>query len=204
VDVVPKVGRLGQADLDGIVEVLADAFGSYPVMRHVLSDGGDYAGNLDVLLRFFATARILRGEPVLGASLEGTLVGVALVSFPEVESPPALAALRTDVWEALGDAARDRYERFGQTTAAFFQGLSRTHLNMIGVRGRTQGRGVGRVLLESVAELALARNETAGVTLTTEVRSNVDLYEKFGYEVIGHVQVSPDLESWGMLKRSKT
>ena len=195
-EVVPKLGRLEQADLDGIVEVLSDAFGSYPVMRHVLHGTRDYGRDLGVLLRFFATARILRGEPVFGASLEGTLIGVALVSFPEAESPPALAVLRTNVWEALGSAARIRYERFGEATAGFFQGLSRTHLNMIGVRGRAQGLGVGRALLDSVSALALGRAGTDGVTLTTEVRSNVELYRKFDYDVIGHVSVAPDLESW--------
>jgi GNAT superfamily N-acetyltransferase len=74
---------------------------------------------------------------------------------------------------------------------------------MIGVRREAQGRGVGRALLESVADLALSHGETDGVTLTTEERSNVNLYRKFGYEVIGHVEVTPDLETWGMLKRSR-
>ena len=202
-NVVPTVGPLGEADLDDVVVVLTDAFGSYPVMRHVLRDSREYARDLPVLLRFFATARVLRGEPVLGASLDGALVGVALASFPEAASPPTLATVRTSVWETLGSAARSRYEKFGEATTSFFQGLSRTHLNMIGVRGRAQGLGVGRALLDSVSALALGRAGTDGVTLTTELRSNVDLYRKFGYDVIGHVAVTPDLESWGMLKRSR-
>jgi len=107
------------------------------------------------------------------------------------------------VWDALGAAARGRYERFGETTGVFFQGLSRIHLNMIGVRNESHGRGVGRALLETVADLAHSRTETDGVTLTTEVRSNVDLYRKFGYDVVGHVEVDPDLETWGMLKRRR-
>jgi GNAT superfamily N-acetyltransferase len=195
--------RLGEPDLDGAVEILADAFGGYPVMRHILHGSGDFAGDLEVLLRFFASARFLREEPVLGAVLEDGLTGVALVSFPDAASPPALARYRADVWQSLGAAAEDRYEKFGEATAPFFRGLASIHLNMIGVRTGAQGRGAGRALLEAVTDLARGREGTVGVTLTTEVRSNVDLYVKFGYEVIGHARVAPDLETWGMLRRNR-
>jgi GNAT superfamily N-acetyltransferase len=199
----PTVARLHEPDLDAVVEVLADAFGNYPVMRHVLQGTSDYARDLAVLLRFFAGARLLRDEPIFGVALSGKLTGVALVSFPEGASPPTLAGYRTEVWESVGPAARDRYERFGEATAGFFRGLSRVHLNMIGVRGESQGRGVGRALLEAVADLAATRKETDGVTLTTELRPNVDLYRKFGYDVIGHVEVAPDLETWGMVRKRR-
>jgi hypothetical protein len=36
------------------------------------------------------------------------------------------------------------------------------------------------------------------VSLTTEVPQNVRLYEHFGYEVVGHARVSPELETWGL------
>jgi GNAT superfamily N-acetyltransferase len=197
------VTRLGERDLDDVVSVLTDAFGGYPVMKHVLGESRDYASDLATLLRFFTNARFLRREPVLGVALDGEPTGVALVSFPEQPSPPELAPYRTQVWGILGSRAEQRYQSFGEATAGFFHGLTRTHLNMIGVRGGAQGRGIGRALLESVAQLALGRDGGDGVTLTTEVRSNVDLYLKFGYEVIGHAQVAPALETWGMLKRSR-
>jgi GNAT superfamily N-acetyltransferase len=197
------VTRLGEKDLDGVVCVLANAFEGYPVMKHVLAESQDYPRDLATLLRFFANARFLRGEPVLGVALDGDPTGVALVSFPEHPSPPELAAYRTEVWDALGSGAERRYEAFGEATAPFFREIMRTHLNMIGVRRAAQGRGVGRALLESVADLATGRAGADGVTLTTEVPSNVELYSRFGYEVIGHARVAPELETWGMLKKSR-
>jgi GNAT superfamily N-acetyltransferase len=209
----PTVTRLGDEDLDSVVAVLSDAFEGYPVMRHVLEGSRDYREDLAVLLRFFATARVLRSEPILGAAFGGAPAGVALVSFPDAPSPPALAPRRAGVWETLGSRARARYERFGEATSGFFGGLARVHLNLIGVRKIAQGRGVGRALLEAVAELArdrfahhhLTRDHAAadGVTLTTEEPSNVDLYRRFGYEVVGHVEVAPGLETWGMFRRSR-
>jgi len=39
------------------------------------------------------------------------------------------------------------------------------------------------------------------VTLTTETPANLSLYDHFGYQVRGHVRVSPALESWGLFLR---
>jgi ribosomal protein S18 acetylase RimI-like enzyme len=195
--------RLGEADVVDVVDVLSDAFADYPVMRFVLQESVDYALDLSRLIRFFTMARVLKGEPVLGVSAGGRLAGVALVSYSENKvSPPELANLRQQTWEAVGRGAEARYDAFGRATASFFQDVSRTHLNMIGVRRDAQGRKLGGVLLEAVDGLAPARQEGKRVSLTTEKRSNVGLYLRFGYEVVGHRRVAPELETWGMLKRT--
>jgi hypothetical protein len=41
---------------------------------------------------------------------------------------------------------------------------------------------------------------SAGVSLSTEVRRNVDLYRHFGYEVTGEARVSEELMTWGMFR----
>jgi hypothetical protein len=38
------------------------------------------------------------------------------------------------------------------------------------------------------------------VTLTTEDPVNVPLYQRFGYRILGHVEVGADLESWGFFR----
>jgi hypothetical protein len=38
------------------------------------------------------------------------------------------------------------------------------------------------------------------VTLNTEDPNNLKLYEHFGYEILGHVQVSEALETWGLFR----
>ena len=71
---------------------------------------------------------------------------------------------------------------------------------MIGVRDGARGRGVGRQLLEAVHRLSAEDPESEGVSLSTEVAENVDLYRRFGYRVIGEARVDGAFTSWGMLR----
>jgi GNAT superfamily N-acetyltransferase len=56
---------------------------------------------------------------------------------------------------------------------------------MLGVRRAWHGRGVGRLLLNAVSDLASADARSSGVSLTTETPENVKLYEHCGYSVVG-------------------
>jgi len=194
----PQVSTLGKRDVDRVADVICDAFRDYPVMRYVL---GDHEPHIRLLVTFFVMSRVLRDEPILGVVEDGELGAAALVSFPEVESPPELHALREKVWAELGDAARGRYEWCGEVWKPLFVDVPNVHLNVIGVRRAFQGRGLGRVLLEYVHEFSRLRPGSEGVTLTTEVASNVGLYQHMGYEVVGHARIAPELETWSMFRR---
>lgn len=197
------VDRLGPEELREVVSVLCDAFVDYPVMRYVLRGSGEgYEADLSTLIGFFAGARALRTEPMLGIRGENDLTAVVLLSFPENRAGvEAMAALREEVWTTLGPGARARYEAFSTATKPFFGDVPHTHLNMIGVRRAHQGRGLARPLLERVHAMSAERG-SAGTTLTTENPANVRLYERFGYEVVGHARVAPELETWGMFREN--
>jgi ribosomal protein S18 acetylase RimI-like enzyme len=77
------------------------------------------------------------------------------------------------------------------------------HLNMIGVRRAQQRSGLAREVLEAVHRLASEDPESAGVSLTTERPENLPFYERFGYKVVGHAWVGPDLETWGLFRASR-
>jgi GNAT superfamily N-acetyltransferase len=185
--------------MDQAVTVLCDAFYDYPVMRYVLGHSTpDYDSRLQTLIRFFASARVIREEPVLGAyDHHGNLGGVALITLPgEHPSPEALNNQREAVWAELGTPERQRYEAFSQACQQFTIQLPHHHLNMIGVRRSHAGRGLARDLLEAVQELAQADPQSCGVSLSTETRKNVPLYTHFGYRLLGHAKISNDLETW--------
>lgn len=181
-----------------ITAVLAAAFRDYPVMRFVLGERADYDARLAALVGLFVDARVLRGEPMLGiADPAGGLAAAAILSLPgEQAPPPALVARREAVFAALGEDARRRYEAFGAAAGRFPVAAPHHHLNMIGVRPAAQGQGYGRRLLEAVHALAAADPASAGVSLTTELPANVELYRHFGYEVLGETRVTPALTTW--------
>jgi ribosomal protein S18 acetylase RimI-like enzyme len=109
--------------------------------------------------------------------------------------------LRERTWAALGPEARARYDRCVEVWTPLGVTEPNVHLNMIAVPSRFQGQGLGRALLDRVHALSRERDDSRGVTLTTEVESNVELYRHVGYEVVGRGTIAPGLETWGMYRR---
>jgi GNAT superfamily N-acetyltransferase len=190
----------GQARADEVIGVLCDGFADYPIMRYVLGEEGDYATRLRTLIGFFAGNRFLRNDAIIGVSVRGELRGVALCSLPDRVSPPEMDQLRERTWAALGPAARARYDRCVEVWTPLGVAEPNVHLNMVAVPPRVQGQGLGRALLDAVHALSLERDDSRGVTLTTEVESNVELYRHVGYEVVGRGTIAPGLETWGMYR----
>jgi ribosomal protein S18 acetylase RimI-like enzyme len=151
--------RLGTARVDEVVDVLCDAFRDYPVMQFVIGPGqDDYDDRLRRLVGFFVRRRLGGGAPLLGVSRDGGLVAAAALTVP-AESPPSadLVEMRVALWRALGDDARERYDRYGRAAGQFESDAPHHHLNMIGVRRAHAGRGCARTLLDAVAQLGRDR-----------------------------------------------
>jgi ribosomal protein S18 acetylase RimI-like enzyme len=184
------------------VAVLCDAFHQYPAMRYIIGSAGDrYSRRLHTLIGFFVAARVWRKEPILAVTDSDQAVAVAILTAPDQREPPAtLAEHREKVWDELGVEARRRYESLGRVWQQFTVLDPHYHLNLIGVHQSHSGRGLGRRLLDAVHEMSLREPGSCGVSLTTEDQSNVALYQHFGYEVLGHVRVSRELETWGMFR----
>lgn len=200
-----RTRRLTADEAPLAMDVLADAFAGYPVMRWVLgTDAPPEDPSLRRLVHLFVMARVLREDVILGAEQDGAVVGIATVTLPrEREQPPAFQALKDEVWRELGDAARERYEAYGRAAARHAVEAPHHHLNMIGVRRERRGRGLARPLLEAVHGLEDGDPASAGVSLATEVERNVRLYEHFGYRVLGRATAGSrgaGLETWAMFR----
>lgn len=185
-----------------VIDVLADAFHDYPVMRWIVGPDGDVPARIRRLIDLFVSRRVVRGGPMFGIFDGRRLVGAAVMTLPvEPESPAVLAALADEAWRDLGDPARIRYVTYVDVTAPFFAAVGRHHhLNMIGIRPSHAGQGLARPLLEAVHQLADADAESVGVSLTTERLRNVQLYEHLGYRIVAHQPVGDGLETWGLVR----
>ena len=201
---------LSARDVDAIVDVFADAFAGYPVMRFTVGDEGDVAARERRLIRLFVERRVRRGGPMYAVSNGehpsgksfASVAGATLLTLP-VEPPPPddVAEISAQAWRDLGDASRERYDAYAAASNFFGELPPHHHLNMIGVRDAHKGTGLGRHLLDHVRALAEADPQSAGVSLTTEKPRNVELYQHFGYEVIGRAPVAPGLDTWGIFLR---
>lgn len=217
----PRLITLPPERVAEAIEVLADAFRDYPVMRFVVGgpsamaapvpqaasrEGRQHDEAIRLLVTFFVMARVLRGEPVLGVEVRedggsATLAAVATLTLPSSgDAPEALAEYRDRTWGTLGDEAHARYEQLGLMWSQFHTQEPHHHLNMIGVRRTFAGRGLGRLLLDEVHRLSREDPDSAGVSLTTEDPANVAIYRHVGYEVTAVGEVSGVLRTWGMFR----
>jgi hypothetical protein len=144
------VAHLETAALDDVIDVCADAFVDYPVMRFVVGEEGDVRGRVRRLVALFVTRRVRRGGPMLGVREAGRLVGAAVLTLPAEPPPPAdIGEIAEAAWRDLGKPARERYQRYADATSSVFAGLGpHHHLNMIGIRGSHAGRGLARPLMD--------------------------------------------------------
>jgi GNAT superfamily N-acetyltransferase len=197
-----KVEVLAPEDTPAILDVLCDAFADYPVMRYVLGPDGHTPSRLRQLIGYFVLRRVRLGGPLFGArATDGALTGVATMTPPvEAVAPPDLLAARDRVFDALGQDCRIRYDAYANAAKFFGSVGPHHHLNMLGVRQALHGRGVGRLLLNAVADLANADPNSSGVSLTTETTGNVKLYEHCGYQVVGEARVADSFPTWGLFQ----
>ncbi len=198
-----EVERLGVDRAEEVVNVLCDAFHDYPVMRYVIGEvGRDYASRLHTLIGFFVAARFGRDEPVLAVSDSRRAVAAAILTPPfQSDAPDELLKHREAVWRELGPTARERYEKMGESWQEFAIAEPHLHLNMIGVKSTHTGRGLSRLLLDAVHDMSRRDPDSTGVSLTTEIESNVGLYLHFGYEIVGHVQADNAPDTWVFFRR---
>jgi GNAT superfamily N-acetyltransferase len=196
----PRVGFLHADRASEVVDVLCETFFDYPVMRFVLGTPADYGARLNELITFDVATRIACDEWLLGIEGPSGLSAAATVSRPGAESPPKVANLRENMWASLGGEARSRYELFTRAIAPFEVEQPHLHLSLIGVRKDVRGHGLGRGLLEAVHALSEMDHSSVGVTLTTEVKRNVSLYERFGYEIVGQARVESSFTTWGFYR----
>ena len=198
------VVRIPREQVSLVIDTLTEAFRDYPVMRFVLGECGEhYETRLRTLVGFFVMARALRDEPLFGIPEGEVLCAAAIVSYPDrADSPDELGLLREQVWAEVGQDARARYDLCGRVWRPLGVEVPHIHLNMIGVLPSHQGRGLARRLLDRVHDLSHSTTGSMGVTLTTEDPANVPIYERMGFEVVGHALVAPQLETWAMFRRN--
>jgi GNAT superfamily N-acetyltransferase len=194
------VRLLDGGDANAVTGVLCEAFADYPVMRYVLGDGGDYPSRLRTLIGFFLGARLLRQDAILGVTGGEEIRGVALCSLPDKSPPPELARLREQTWSLLGESARGRYDDCGRAWEPLAVAEPNIHVNMVAVLPRYQGQGLSRALLERVHAMSRDREDSRGVTLTTESERNVALYRHLGYRLVGEGTIAPGLRTWGFFR----
>jgi ribosomal protein S18 acetylase RimI-like enzyme len=187
--------------LDAAVEVLALAFDNDPLMKYVFSGAEAYGRGLREVFRFVCEARFDLDWPILGTYTDNHLCGVACLSPPEDKTwPPSLGRKYDRLQASVGYEAFNRLGRFSRLSRKHAPAYPHFYLAAIGIRPEFQGRGLGRVLLNGVAEMSASHPDSDGVFLETAQPGNVALYERFGYRVIARDKLDDAVDFWYMFR----
>lgn len=197
-----QVQVIDHGSVDSVVDTLHEAFIDYPVMKFVLGSGeADFQEQHRRLVELFVMARVISKHPLFGIGEPGHLVAAATVSLPESADVSAeLAEYRKKTWSGFSAQAKARYDVYVDACEQFDEERPHHHLNMVGVRDSHKGSGLGKRLVEHVIGLADQHPRSLGVSLTTEVETNVPFYERLGFRIVGHVEVEPGFQTWGFFR----
>ncbi|HWH45936.1 MAG TPA: GNAT family N-acetyltransferase [Thermoleophilaceae bacterium] len=183
------VRRATRAEVDPIAAMLTRAFEDDPVMRWLFPDAPRMRG-------FFSSrARgLVRQDEVWTTD---DLAGAALWAEP--------GRWRLGPLETVALAVRFLFA-FGRRLPAVMEGLERVenahpdpphyYLAVLGTEPSRQGEGIGSALLEPVLEIC--DEDEIGAYLESSKERNIDYYARFGFRVIGEVEMPGGPCVWPM------
>jgi ribosomal protein S18 acetylase RimI-like enzyme len=174
------VQKIAEADRDAATATLVTAFAADPVARWTTPRPETYLAMFPLAVAHMAGEAFVAG----GAFATGDMRAVALWLPPGAE--PDMEALGQAFAEA-GIAPPEEAPEFFARQGAAHPHEPHWYLPFIGVDPAAQGRGLGSALLEA----GLAEVDTAGLPAYLESTNprNVPLYERFGFRVVGEIQV---------------
>ena len=198
-----KITSLNTQDTEKVIEVLFAAFEQDPLMLYFF--GNEYQNLAKYVMEYLCNLAHLSNLSLWGATFEGELKGVALITPPEAvnrNQQQAIAKLDEQLAIAVGEAVFTRIEAYFQIMEAGKPKQPHFYIDILGVMPETQGQGVGKALLEAIHKMSESSPQSCGVALDTENERNLGFYESLGYSVSTITNLER-LKIWSMF-RSET
>ena len=192
---MPQVDVAASTDRAGIVSVLTLAFADDPACRRLYPNPAQY-------LRFFPEFVELYGGRAFdhgGAHFVEKCAGAALWIPPDVR--PDDEAIGQLLERSVDDIAKP--ELFDVYAAMKNHHPKEPHwfLPLIGIDPFTQGRGLGTDLM-SYGLIACDRDRMPAYLDSTHPR-NIPFYERFGFELLGSIEIGGHPPVYPMLRRPR-
>ncbi|WP_232719343.1 GNAT family N-acetyltransferase [Gordonia metallireducens] len=191
----PSIRPATPEDIDAAAETLGQAFADYPFTRHTV-DARDHGARVEYLQRLYLAEIGMRcGRVWVSDDLAAVAVWITPSSSGLDEAFGDIAARVVDLY---GDRATVA-ARADEATAGLRPAEPVWHLATVGVAPHSQGRGLGRAVLEPGLEAA--RTEGYAAYLETSSPENVTFYGRLGFEVTGKVSLPDDGPDVGAMVR---
>lgn len=196
----PIIDPLTREDEPAAVASLAAAFADYPLLAALCPDATRRPLATEAFCRFLFRMSV-RCDAAFGTA---DRAAVACAWPPGSEWPSRWAAFRAGgsalFWRLgwRGGRLLTRYE--GEFDAGRAKHMSGPHwyVQLLGVRPESQGQGLSRAVLRPVFEAA--DRDRVPVYLETATEPNVAIYQKLGFALRGHRELSGGLPNWELVR----
>lgn len=177
----PSATHASLFDYDRSIAALVTAFVSDPFIRWMFPDARQFLTYFPQVLKFYGGRAFDSGSAYRSEDF-----GAAALWLPPGVSPDE-EALGAVLQEGVdGELQEEVFAMLDQAGASHPE-VSHWHLPVIGVDPRHQGRGYGSALLARGLEVCDLGHVAAYLEATNP--ANIPLYKRFGFEVVGEIQV---------------
>jgi len=197
-----EVRGASERDRGRVVALLTRAFADDAIVRFIFPDDATYADRAGLFfghyfdVRFAGGEITVSGDDVAGASLwtppGGNRKGKAFVE----------AHWQRTVVAVLEPEEIARYEAFRAVLEAMTPREPHWYLGLLGTDPDRRRSGVARALLTPMLERA--DRERLPVFLETGMPENLDIYGRFGFELLREAVVPSGPLVWGMLRTPRS
>lgn len=198
---IPRIGFSGFIKTAAAVEenqavaVVTLAFSTDPAARWIYPDSHDYLTHFPKFIRAFAG----RAFECQSAYYVGDFAGAALWLPPDVQ-PNEDALIRLFEDTVADEIKEDLFSAFEQM-GNYHPNEPHWYLPMIGVDTFKQGKGYGSALMQYALIRCDSDNKLA--YLESSNPGNIPLYERFGFELLGTIQVGSSPPVFPMLREPR-
>ena len=181
-------------DFDRAVSTLVAAFVADPFIRWMFPDAKQYLTYFPQVLKYFAGAAFEHH----GAFRSGDYKAAACWLPPGVE--PDEDALGKVLAEGVESDLQENVFAVLEQVGVSHPSVPHYYLPAIGVEPMTQGSGYGSILMERGVEICDQHQVAAYLESTNP--ANISLYEKFGFSIVGEIQIDSSPVLTRMLRES--
>jgi GNAT superfamily N-acetyltransferase len=180
---VPQARRIRETERDAALAMVVEAFRSDPQVRWWFPDDGSYEPSAAHFFGFLLDTRMGGGEVWVVDGVHA--ISIWIPPGGNLLGPDVVATRYAEIVAHLPAPAPERILAMDEMVDALLPREPHWYLGVLACRRSCRGQGLG----SAVAAPVLAAADRAGlpVALETSTASNVDLYTRRGFAVVGQI-----------------